>query len=237
MSISNAISRVAEYYRRHGLMAMVSRAGLQAKRALFKSRMAVFYYDLNQQTMPKASIPDALKVQRVRGLNELGAENLQAITSFWNPKLAGLKIRERFEKGASLWLLENEGQLAGYSWTIKGRAIETYYFPLGNDDVQLFDFYVFPKFRGRAVLWFLIAEILQALNVEGAARVFGDVAEWNQPSLSFYKMTPFRLLGLVTTYRIFGQVLTRWSSSMPTELAEKGITRRSRAMKVVGSNK
>jgi ribosomal protein S18 acetylase RimI-like enzyme len=159
------------------------------------------------------------------------------MTSVWHPELSGQRIRERFEKGASLWLLESEGQLACYSWTIKGRAIDGYYFPLGSDDVQLFDFYVFPKFRGRAVLWILLAEILQALRAEGAARVFGDVAEWNQPSLSFYKMTPFRLLGMVRTYRILGQVIIRWSSSEPPELVEKGITRRGRAMKVIGSNK
>jgi GNAT superfamily N-acetyltransferase len=158
------------------------------------------------------------------------------MASFWNERLASRNIQERFEKGASLWLVECEGQLAGYSWTIRGRAIAAYYFPIAQDDVQLFDFYVFPKFRGRAILWFLVADILQTMRAEGAVRVFGDVAEWNQPSLSFYKMTPFRLLGLVRTYKIFGQVFTCWAASEPADRKQKGTARSDRAMKVLRPN-
>ncbi|MGD0966470.1 MAG: GNAT family N-acetyltransferase [Candidatus Acidiferrales bacterium] len=215
VAISNSISRLTAYYRRHGFGATIRRAGLSFKRGLFSSRMVVFYCDLAKQTMAPVNIPSSLKVGRLRSYSELSAQDLQEMTSFWNPKQAHRNIRERFDQGASLWLINSGDKLAGFSWTLRGRTIAPYYFLLGADDVQLFDFYVFPKFRGRAILWFLVAHILSTMKAEGAARVFGDVAEWNQPSLSFYRMTPFRRLGLVRSFTILGHRFVSWVENEP----------------------
>jgi ribosomal protein S18 acetylase RimI-like enzyme len=210
MANSTSISRFTAYYSRHGLEATIRRAGLAMKRALFSSRMVVFYCDLGKQNTAPVNIPSSLKVERLRSYAELTSRDLQEMTSFWNPKQALRNIRERFDQGASLWLIKSGDKLAGYSWTLRSHTIAHYYFLLGEDDVQLFDFYVFPKFRGRAILWFLVANILDSLRAEGAMRVFGDVAEWNQPSLSFYRMTPFRRLGLARSFTILGHTFTRW---------------------------
>jgi hypothetical protein len=217
MAILGSISRLAAYYARHGLQATIHRIGLAVMRTLFSGRMVVFYCDLPKQTVTPVNLPSYLKVERLRNYAELNQQDLQVMTNFWNSKQAHRDIRVRFDNAASLWLIKFEDKLAGYSWTIRGRAIATYYFPLAQDDVQLFDFYVFPKFRGRAILWFLVGDILQSLKAEGAARVFGDVAEWNQPSLSFYKMTPFRPLGLVKSFSIFGHKYVSWVQSEVTE--------------------
>jgi len=166
MSIVNSISRFSEYLKRHGLAATLRRAWLEGKRTIFAGRMAVFYCDLDDRKLRQVNIPTGMRLKRITALSELAPEQLQAITSFWNPKLASQNIRERFEKGASLWLVESEDQLAGYGWTIRGTPIAPYYFPLAPDDVQFFDFYVFPKFRGRALHWLLTGHILHALAVE-----------------------------------------------------------------------
>jgi ribosomal protein S18 acetylase RimI-like enzyme len=210
MSIANSISRLTSYYSRHGFGATIRRGGLAAKRGLFSSRMVIFYCDLIKLATPPVNLPSSLKVERLRSYAELSAQDLQEMTSFWNPKQAHGNIRERFYRGATLWLVKSEDRLAGFSWTLRGSTIAPYYFLLGENDVQLFDFYVFPKFRGRAILWFLVAHILHSLKDEGAARVFGDVAEWNQASLSFYRMTPFRQLGMVRTFEIFGHKWLYW---------------------------
>lgn len=221
MAIPDSMSRLAVFYKRHGFRATIRRAVLALKRALFSSRMAVFYCDLDKQSAAPVNMPSSLKIERLGSYAELDPRDLQEMISFWNPRQAHRDIRERFGKAASLWLIKSADQLAGYSWTIRGRAVATYYFPLAQDDVQLFDFYVFPKFRGRAILWFLIADILQNLKAEGATRVFGDVAEWNQPSLSFYKMTPFRLLGMARSFSIFGRNYVSWSKNEAAEQTQK----------------
>lgn len=226
MAIPTSISRLTAYYRRHGFGATIRRAGLAVKRALFSNRMVVFYCDLAKQTTVPASIPSPLDVERLTSYAEISQQDLQDMTSFWNPKQAYRNIRERFEQGASLWLIRSGDRLAGFSWTIRGRTIAPYYFPMAQDDVQLFDFYLFTKFRGRAILWFLVTHILHSLRAEDAARVFGDVAEWNQPSLSFYKMTPFQRLGLARSFTIFGHTYTRWIESETVQKVKKDTERR-----------
>jgi ribosomal protein S18 acetylase RimI-like enzyme len=226
MGVSDSISRLADYYRRHGLGATIRRTRLAGKRALFAGRMVVFYCDLDERRLRPVSIPKAFAVQRVKALTELGAENLQEMTGFWNPKLAKRDIRERFEKGASLWLVESEDRLAGYGWTLDGQTIAPYYFPLGRDDVQLFDFYVFPRFRGRAIHWLLTSHILHKLAAEGRSRAFADTGEWNQAQLASFKMTPFRFLGFVRTHKVFGRVHTCWQVSKPAGQEQKGIALR-----------
>jgi len=218
MGISNSISRLTEYYKRHGFGATVRRAQLAAKRALFSSRMVVFYCDLGRQTLAPVNIPSSLKVERLRSSAELTEKDLQEITSFWNPKQALRNVQERFGRKASLWLVKSGDKLAGYGWTLQGQAIDSYYFRLGENDVQLFDFYVFPKFRGRAIHWLLTVYILQTLAAEGGARAFADTGEWNQAQLSSFKMTPFRRLGLVRSFTILGHTITDWVDNSELQL-------------------
>jgi hypothetical protein len=211
MGIANSISRLTDYYSRHGVGATIRRAGLAAKRSLFASRMAVFYCDLADQISRGIAVPGSLKINRVKSEGELSAQDLQEITSFWNPKQAQQNIKERFGKGASLWLIKSGEILVGYGWTLRGCVIAPYYFPMGPDDAQLFDFYVFPRFRGRAMHWLLTAYILQTLASEGAGRAFADTHEWNQAQLSSFKMTAFRQLGMVRTFELFGHKWVYWT--------------------------
>jgi hypothetical protein len=198
--------------------------------------MVVLYCDLYERRLPQINVPTALRVERLRALNELSEEHLQAMTSFWNPKLANRNIRERFEKGASLWLVEWENHLAGYGWTLQGKTIASYYFPLGPDDVQLFDFYVFPRFRGRALHWLLTSYILHTLAAEGMSRAFADTGEWNQAQRASFTMTPFRPLGFVRTYKILGQVFNCWVASEPADSTQRDTSRRNKSMRILRSN-
>jgi len=236
MGISSSISRFGAYYARHGFGATFRRAGVAAKRALFSSRMVVFYCDLGKETAAPVNIPSSLRVERLRSYAELDAQDLQEMTSFWNPKQAHRNIREQFDQGASLWLIKFGDKLAGYGWTLQGRTIAPYYFPTGHEDAQLFDFYVFPKFRGRAMHWVLTAHILQTLASEGGARAFADTAEWNQAQLSSFKMTHFRRLGVARSFTIFGHTFVSWVENEAVEEMQKDTQRRSGAPIMVRSH-
>jgi hypothetical protein len=229
MGISRTLTRLADYYSRHGFVATIRRLRLAAKRAMFYNRMVVFYCDLARQATLPADLPDSLKVERLTTYSGLNPEDLQELTSFWHPKQAHRDIRERFEKGASLWLIRSGGKLAGYGWTLQGCTIAPYFFRLGKDDVSLFDFYAFPRFRGRAIHWILTAYILQTLGAEGRARAFGDTAEWNQAQLASLKMTPFHRLGMARSFTIFGHTFVSWTENKPGEVIQKDLGRRNEA--------
>ena len=146
------------------------------------------------------------------------------MTSVWNPKLVQQNMKERFDLGASLWLIKSEGKLAGYGWTLSGSTVEPHYFPLGQDDIHLFDFHVFPQYRGRGINPLLVAHILSSLATEGMGRAFIETAEWNQSQLSsLLRKTPFRRLGVAKKWNIFDHIIVSWARTKPyNRLGEGG---------------
>jgi ribosomal protein S18 acetylase RimI-like enzyme len=213
MGTSTPISRLRAYYSRNGLAATFWRAGLAVRRALFSNRMALFYCDLSGEISPPVDFSNLLKVKRKRGVAELSPQDLQEMTSFWNPMLARRHMKERFGQGALLWLVKSEGRLAGYGWTLQGQTMEPHYFPLGQDDVHLFDFHVFPQYRGRGMNPFLVTHILQSLAMAGVGRAFIEAAEWNQAQLSSLTKTPFRRLAWARKATIFRHTMVWWAGS------------------------
>ena len=226
MAISTAISRFTDYYRRHGFAATIRRLGVGIKRSLFADRSVLFYYDLVKQSAPARELPPFLAVERKRSSAELSPEDLAAMTSIWNPKLVQRNMQERFALGASLWLIKFRDKLAGYGWTLKGRTVEPHYFPLGSNDIQFIDFHVFPKFRGRAIDWFLMTQILHQLALEGPGRAFGESGEWNQASIASFQMASFRRLGVAKKRTIFGRTMVWWANhKTPQHVVETEKTR------------
>lgn len=218
MPIFTSISRLAAYYNRHGVRATIRRTALAMRRELFSNRMVVFYCDLANHAPPPADLPSSLDIEHLKSYPELSSQDLHQIIHVWSPKLAHRDVRQRFSGGASLWLIRSGGSLAGYAWTLQGRTMVPYYLPLAEDDVHLFDFHVFPKYRGRAIIHFLVVYILWRLSVDGAARVYGEVAEWNDASLSSYTTMPFRRLGRVRRLTLLRRTIVCWDeNSQPAE--------------------
>ena len=211
MRILDFVSRVRNYIRRHGTRATMRRFRVGVQRASHAGKMAVFCCDLQPLELPPMSHAEPLTVERVNTLGELGADRFRTMTTFWSPKLADRNIRERFARGASLWLAMAGDTLAGYGWTLQGATMEPYYFPLAQDDVHLFDFQIFPAFRGRGINPFLVTAILAGLAHEGRARAFIEAAAWNDAQLASLRKTPFRLLGTVRSLTIAGHPVVMWS--------------------------
>jgi ribosomal protein S18 acetylase RimI-like enzyme len=210
VSISNSISRLTVYWKRNGLRAALRRVGLAARRALFSSHMVLFYCDLSTLSSPTADLPSSLKVEQLTNQTDLSPQDLQEITSFWNPDQARRNLNQRFKLGASLWLIKFEGHLAGYGWTLRGRTVEPHYFRLGPDDVHLFDFHVFPQYRGRGVNPLLVSYILRVLAGECQGRAFIEAAEWNQAQLASLQRTPFHRLSFARKFTLRRHTIVCW---------------------------
>ena len=211
MSFSTALSRLGTYRARNGWWATIRRAGVAAKRKLFANRTALFYCDLQTQNL-LAGLPNNCKVERKQGMAQLGGADFEAITSVWNRELAQRNVRERFGKGASLWLIRCGDGLAGYGWTLRGTTVEPHYFPLGADDVHLFDFHVFEEYRGRQMNPSLVTYILSVLAEEKCRRAFIEAAEWNRAQLSSLGRTPFVCLGYASKSILLGRTVVCWTS-------------------------
>lgn len=178
--------------------------------------MVVFYWDLTKELCPSSSMtfPDHLKVERKDSLEDIDPVDWKQIINFWIPEFCERQFSERLRNGASIWLIRSEGKLAGYGWTVIGRTLEPFYYPLAADDVYLYDFLVFPEYRGRQINSWLITHILRRMAANSILRAHFEVAEWNRASLSSTSKTGFARyqLGLARKISIFGRTLVEWSS-------------------------
>jgi hypothetical protein len=221
MALSEKISRLLAYYKLHGLIATLHRFSLATQRLLFNGRMVLLYCDLAAQ-QKRFELPEVLQVERKTGENDLNLQDLRELISFWNPKLAGQRIKGRFAQGASLWIVKCEGRLAGFGWTLRGRTVEPHYFLLGADDLHLFDFHVFPQYRGRGVNPLLVNYILSSMASECHARAFIEAAEWNVSQLASLRRTPFRQLGSARKLTFFRHTIVCFHENKIVERQPEG---------------
>ncbi len=152
------------------------------------------------------------RVERRKTQAEIPPDELDLLTGNWAAAIARQRMAARFERGASLWEFKDGEKLAGYGWSLAGGSMEAHFFPLQPDDVHLFDFYVFPEFRGRGINPLLVNYILSRLKMEKKNRAFIEVAEWNAPQLKSLGRTPFRQAGMASIQRRPGKTRVVWST-------------------------
>jgi GNAT superfamily N-acetyltransferase len=214
MSLPDFINRPWQFVRRHGLRATLNRLGTSAKRVRTGNWHILFVCDLGQyQPSAQSSAAGDLKNARVERKNsesELSSEDLSRISSIWNPAIARRQLAERFAQGASLWLFKLDDHLAAFGWTIIGQTMERHFHPLGKNDAHLFDYFVFPEYRGRRINPALVNHVLSALATGRRNHAFIEAAEWNVAQLSSLGKTPFRPFGRAWKGGFFGKTFVLW---------------------------
>jgi ribosomal protein S18 acetylase RimI-like enzyme len=203
------IGRFLLYSRRHGLVSTARRIGLAVKRTVAQNRLVLFYCDLAALDGAALKLTQG-RVERRSSESELDSTEINQLLSVGYPAAVRRQTAERFGLGASLWLFRLGPKLAGYGWTLVGKTVEPYFFPLGSGDVHLFDFFVFPEFRGRGINRLLVLEILNRLAAEKKARAFIETAEWNTAQLRSLGRMPFKRLGVARKFGAFGRTFAVW---------------------------
>jgi GNAT superfamily N-acetyltransferase len=210
MQTRDSIRRFFQYAKRHGFWATMGRMGLSFKQIWIGNWHIIFYCDLVACKPGTFADPKRARVDRKNAESELDGQDLSQIADVWSPEITRRQISERFEQGASLWLFKLDDKLAAYGWTIIGRTIEPHFIPLGANDAHLFDFFVFPEYRGQRINPSLVNHILTKLAMEMRSRAFIEAAERNSAQLCSLSKTPFRPFGLASKYSIFGKTLVVW---------------------------
>jgi ribosomal protein S18 acetylase RimI-like enzyme len=219
---SNAFSRLISYFKRHGVRATFDRTEIAVRRLVSGGRMVIFYHDF--PPFPAATYSDksqtSISFERKASQEEMDERDVARIVNFWNPELTQRGMTERFAIGAALWLVRYDGQLAGYGWTLTGRTVRPYFVPLGPNDIHLFDFLVFPEYRGRRINPSLVAHILDTSGSEGRSRAYIEVAEWNRAELRSLERTDFHVLGVARKTLIMQRTIVEWRRDSSKTVSE-----------------
>jgi RimJ/RimL family protein N-acetyltransferase len=119
-------------------------------------------------------------------------------------------IRERFDKGFVLWLLKENGHLAGYSWTIVNNHVTPTYIPHLETDAHIIGLEIFPKYRGGHIFRLFYEEIKIALKKEGSKRLYFEIFLYNKRAIKAFLKTSTRKIGIATPYNLFGKNVIAW---------------------------
>jgi hypothetical protein len=212
------LGRFIHYIKRHGIRMTVERLWLSFRRVLSGNRLVLFYCDLaDLHCAATGKKQTGWTVESRNSEKEISAADSSRIVNVgYADAVRKLQI-ERFARGARLWLLRVDGRIAAYGWTLKGDTIEPHFFPLGPQDVHLFDFFVFPEFRGQRLNCALVEHILSSLALEKRGRAFIEAAEWNTPQLRSLGRMPFRRLGIARKFCVGSRTFTIWSRGCQAE--------------------
>ena len=202
--------RFLAYYRRFGLIASLRRGVCWLRESVVNREAVLFYCDLRVGLGTLGELPGAYSVERKECRSEISEEDMDKMLNYWNRDLRERQIQDRFRRGATVWLVKKNGQLAGHGWTLTGATMEPHFFPLAENDVHLFDFVVFPEFRGQGANVALVNKILAVVASEGRSRAFIESALRNTAQLRSLNKTPFHKLGTARKVSCFRWVLVVW---------------------------
>lgn len=204
------IGRVMQYRRRYGMCPTLRRLVLGCWRVLRGNRLVIFSCDLSNLSTVNCEILAPGRVIQKRAIAEVDGAELERIESIGYSKSIRRLMSERFAQGASLWLFRHGDTLAASGWTLRGKTMVPHYFPLGIRDAHLFDFFVFPEYRGRGINVSLVRHILAALALESKGRAFIEAADWNTAQLRSLGKMPFQKIGSARKVCLFGRTLVVW---------------------------
>jgi len=153
----------------------------------------------------------SILVERKGKFDEIAREDMDVLLSYWNRELKLKQMKDRFDRGAQLWLLKKGGKLAGFRWVLRGRTMEPYFFPLTRDDAHVFDAEVFPQFRGKGIDSRLNNYLISKLKEEGVRRVLSEIYSWNTAGLSSIAKTDFNRIAVGRRIRILNRTIVIWS--------------------------
>lgn len=203
------LQRFWHYHRVHGSAATVGRIKTALSQIVYLGKNILFVCELPVAENKNPFSPGVL--ERKSSLAALTSEDVERIVSPAEPTGNRRRMNERFAAQAELWLIRCQGVIAAFGWTIVGKTMEPHFVPLAPRDVHLFDFFVFPEFRGRGLNPALVSQILQAISRENLSKAFIEAAAWNRPQLSSLKKTPFHRFGAARKFQLGKSSRVFWS--------------------------
>lgn len=170
--------------------------------AVFKPYDMVFYTDLSQSNEKPMSPPVNITVESVFNESQIPYNVMQALIKHVGKEIIIHQVRERFSSEATLWVIRSGGNLAGYVWSAGRSEFGPYYFPIGENDVFLFDGAVLEDYRGKNIYPVLLSNVLYGLKTSGKSRAYYDAHSWNEAVIRSFMKVKAKKLGIVKKYRI-----------------------------------
>ena len=203
-------TRFTRYYNSKGLSTTIRRIVQKFAESLFEKPYILFYADLAGINDAEHSLPKNFNVTSYQNERDVPQKDLEAFFDYLGEKMMRYYLKTRLHRGASLWVVKVDGTPAGYLWSIRGDTIQPHYFPLTENDVNLFDDLIFEKFRGRGINPLFVNEVLCRLKHQSLTRAFIDTNVTNCPEIHSLAKTGFKQFATARKFRLGKRNFTTW---------------------------
>lgn len=210
MSFRTFYLRAGKYVRQHGLSSSLERVWRAVKNLVLYNRDLLFCRDLIRGEFGDLDMPENFRIERFEERSEATRGLLKRLAEEYPEELLQENFEERFEKGAWLWCLRHYTEYVGYVWTLKGKTLKPWYFPLMKHDVYLFDALIFAQFRRRGLHSVLLNHVLRYYKSEGFDLAYLETREWNLAVVNLMSKHEFVRIGLAKRRLRRGKCKVKW---------------------------
>jgi GNAT superfamily N-acetyltransferase len=204
--------RIRRFYGKYGFSKSIGKFFTTLRDLVIDKPDFIYFADLPLLKSPQTQLREACYVVERRDEGSLLSSELEALNGYIGSRLISFRLKERFSKGASLWLLKTKDECIGMVWTIVGATIEPYYYFIGRHDVHFFNNEVFIPYRGKGFNPGLIEHILFSLKERGALRAYLETNQRNIKEQRSIQKTSFQKMGLAKKKKYMGKRHTIWTT-------------------------
>ena len=207
------LKRIADIFKSEGIIGGLIWLITTIYHRAIPQKQVIWCTNLTELNGEGFSIPDHINIERLYSLDQLDKRDYKTLTECGTDLMGSagsIIIRERFDKCAVLWLLKENGQLAGYRWTIVNNHVTPTYFPHTEGDVHSIGAEIFPNFRGRNLLFLFQINSFIIMKNEGFKRFYAETYVWNKQAVRAFLKTNLRKVGIATRFSFFGKNVVIW---------------------------
>jgi hypothetical protein len=176
-------------------------------------KQIIWCMDLTKLNTDGLLLPDNLKLERYHSMKQVDDHDLKTLIAFHSDLMGSatsILIPERFNKGAVLWLLKEDCQIAGYQWTIANNHATPTYFPHTEGDVHSIGIEIMPDYRGHNLQNIFQKQMWIILKNEGFKRFLSETYLRNERAIKAFSKTGQRGIGIASRFNFFGKNVVIW---------------------------
>lgn len=201
--------RGVNYYKKYGLLQSIYKLWIITKRRLFQNASIIYYSSLID-LKPSSQNYLNLKIEIKKRREDLTEDSYKKLYKYHDERILKHQIKNRFDKGAVLWLAKLNYEIVGFIWTIRRHTLKPFFFPLLDSDAYLFDNEIFKDYRGKGINPVFVNKVLMELRNEGYIRAFIDTRLWNKSEIHSLEKTCFTKLAIVSQVQLLGKNIVNW---------------------------
>ena len=185
------IFRLVRCFKKKGFLETIHRSFVVLLHSFLRRRL-MFYVDLPNLPHRNLELPENHTVEYRKNQKDISSEEFEALAYYKGERIIKEQFKERFGRGARLWLMKLDGRAVGLVWTVNQKTVEPYYFPLTEKDVHIFDNEIFCDYRGRGINTWLINYVLFTLKEKKMIRAYIETRVDNVSEIKSLAKTYFK---------------------------------------------